>query len=1339
MITSGYRRGACLAPLSGPSSSKLKNASNRTNHEWIQLKVGRTYSSISKKSEAPASMLKPLPQRHRPNFVQTQTHSPADGNLTSFLLRRAQEPLTIVPIPLPDDTQSSTPLHDYFFPDTRSQDLVAIMDTCLNDCYDVPRARDIFEATKKRNKVRYLLNTQTYNKFLLAYAEMASRHELHQDEWLRETWLLFNKMEKGEERVVPNAETYVIMTLVWNRHHSSTSNVESQSPEELVRMILARDIPLASLLPCCSLVAQDEKEQNELIRLISRGLAANGHPHLVHEFTQAADDVEAIQMERSELPVVRPVLRLRPRGKVETEVQLSEDGSFTEVEPQGDAKEIVYEVPYNLRRLRQTLSKVTAANRTLGDDLWARQQLLEQSVYDVAVDRLKHEHETLEKLQNNSSSLGGRSLRAMMWDWHQKLSTRLQDDIRVLVEEETRDRSELIDRNINALKLGSFLSLLPPDKLSLIVILELMNLQGTGGIEDGMKLTRALLTVGRAVEDEYKAETSRKYGIPAPTYIPGAAQRTQSYFTSNSYEVLHARRIAARQELDSAESLRAPWSYQVRLKVGSFLVDCLMDVATVKRHTTDKKTGQRYSEEQPAFVHAYEYVRGHKLGVIKLNPAVAHRLSRDSVVETIHPRQLPMLIKPNAWLDVEDGGYLISKTTVMRYKDSLEQSVYLQEASSQGKLELVYAGLDVLSSTPWKINKEIFDVVLEVWNSGERFLKIPPSVYDEPEPIPPIDYETNPRAKANHIAKLKEWLNEKANCHSNRCNINYKLEIARVFLNEQFYFPHNMDFRGRAYPVPPHFNHMGDDLSRGLLKFGEAKPLGESGLRWLKIHLSNLHGFDKASFSERAQFTMDHLDDVYDSAEKPLSGRRWWMQADDPWQCLATCIELRAALESPDPHQFESTLPVHQDGTCNGLQHYAALGGDRQGAAQVNLDVTDRPSDVYTYVARMLDEAIEKDVAKGVEEAELIQGKITRKVVKQTVMTTVYGVTYIGAREQIERQLREKSDIPSENRYKISAYVAKRTLAAIGDLFIGAKAIQTWFTLCARLIAKSIPAERMEEASSFGQKKLKPGRISKKIMSNRLGKEQMTSVIWTTALGLPIVQPYRKVRRRQIMTNIQSVYISDPNAPSEVNATKQASAFPPNFVHSLDATHMMLTALECRSADITFAAVHDSYWTHASTIDDMSRSIRSTFVDLHSSDVLQRLETEFRVRYASHKFPVKALFQGSLLQNLREAGCDIVLPKNVEEDALNQLAAEKKISKRSSEEDESEADVEDEDKEDSDTAESESPYILPPPRSAPAPVTGRERFVNLVDLIPPLPQKGDFEVRTVKDSLYFFS
>ena len=96
-------------------------------------------------------------------------------------------------------------------------------------------------------------------------------------------------------------------------------------------------------------------------------------------------------------------------------------------------------MPYNLRQLRTNLNKLSATHRALGDDLWARQRLLEQSVYDVAVERLKHEHETLEKLQR-SSSLGDKPLRVLMWDWHQKLSKRLEDDISVLVQEEAQHR-----------------------------------------------------------------------------------------------------------------------------------------------------------------------------------------------------------------------------------------------------------------------------------------------------------------------------------------------------------------------------------------------------------------------------------------------------------------------------------------------------------------------------------------------------------------------------------------------------------------------------------------------------------------------------------------------------------------------------------------------------------------------------------------------------------------------------------------------------------------------------------------------------------------------------------
>src|SRR5690606_2131173 len=114
---------------------------------------------------------------------------------------------------------------------------------------------------------------------------------------------------------------------------------------------------------------------------------------------------------------------------------------------------------------------------------------------------------------------------------------------------------------------------------------------------------------------------------------------------------------------------------------------------------------------------------------------------------------------------------------------------------------------------------------------------------------------------------------------------------------QTFYFPHNIDFRGRAYPLPTYLNHMGADHVRGLLKFAEGKELGEHGLRWLKIHLANVFGFSKASLDEREAFTEENLRNVFDSATSPLGGSRWWLDGEDPWQCLAACFELKAALE----------------------------------------------------------------------------------------------------------------------------------------------------------------------------------------------------------------------------------------------------------------------------------------------------------------------------------------------------------------------------------------------------------------------------------------------------------
>lgn len=80
----------------------------------------------------------------------------------------------------------------------------------------------------------------------------------------------------------------------------------------------------------------------------------------------------------------------------------------------------------------------------------------------------------------------------------------------------------------------------------------------------------------------------------------------------------------------------------------------------------------------------------------------------------------------------------------------------------------------------------------------------------------------------------------------------------------------------------------------------------------------------------------------------------WWAESEELWQTLACCMEIKKAIDSGDPENFVSHFPVHQDGSCNGLQHYAALGRDQAGAKSVNLAPSEVPQDVYSCVVALV-------------------------------------------------------------------------------------------------------------------------------------------------------------------------------------------------------------------------------------------------------------------------------------------------------------------------------------------------------------------------------------------------
>lgn len=118
----------------------------------------------------------------------------------------------------------------------------------------------------------------------------------------------------------------------------------------------------------------------------------------------------------------------------------------------------------------------------------------------------------------------------------------------------------------------------------------------------------------------------------------------------------------------------------------------------------------------------------------------------------------------------------------MRTKDSREQIDYLKQASDAGSLDKIFEGLDVLGSLAWKINRPVFDIVSEVWNTGEAFADIPirDSLTRALDAEKPDNVETDPRARDTYRQRVRKALQERRAAHSNRCDVNYKLEIGRA-------------------------------------------------------------------------------------------------------------------------------------------------------------------------------------------------------------------------------------------------------------------------------------------------------------------------------------------------------------------------------------------------------------------------------------------------------------------------------------------------------------------------------------------------------------------------------
>ena len=608
------------------------------------------------------------------------------------------------------------------------------------------------------------------------------------------------------------------------------------------------------------------------------------------------------------------------------------------------------------------------------------------------------------------------------------------------------------------------------------------------------------------------------------------------------------------------------WNRRVCTHLGARLVQIAIEnsVCEVKHYGKD-------STYDPAFRKSRVAINGGKKmsGVIALTDIARSVIDEGHVArEAIRPRYLPMLVQPYPWSKEHEGGYIQIRTPFIS-KPTTEQSLAITEAD----MPLIYKSVNNLGSVAWRVNGKQLVHLNREWDDGGNSGGLPPRD-NRPMPIKPLDIDINSEALKAWKADATAIHQENHRAMSRRVEFMSTLATAEAVKDRPFWLPHQMCWRSRGYPIPVHLNHHGSDTPRSLMLFDKAVELTDEGWRQIQIHTANKFGMDKLSFNDRVQWCEDNMDLIIHTARDPWNNR-WWTEADDPQQFLASCM----AQEDPE---IGMRLPVQADGTCNGLQHYAGISLNESDAKAVNLCYSDTPSDVYTEVLHVVVDIIRSEFGKHNGMPELAVQYLNRKIIKQPVMTTVYGVTRIGARAQLQSKIRDVPQLNSKQHFMLSEYLSHRVLSGLGKVCVGAGEIMDWVRETARIILKKYPKEILR---------------------------------WDTSIGFPVIQPYRNYRSHRITTCLQEITYSSHAKDLPAMLRKQIQGAPANWIHSEDGTHMHNTNIRCYDEGIDFAEVHDSYWAHASNMDRVHVILREEFVSLHRESRAVALYNQWRELY----------------------------------------------------------------------------------------------------------------------------
>ena len=593
--------------------------------------------------------------------------------------------------------------------------------------------------------------------------------------------------------------------------------------------------------------------------------------------------------------------------------------------------------------------------------------------------------------------------------------------------------------------------------------------------------------------------------------------------------------------------------------------------------------------------------------------------ARDTMLDHTY-RFAPMVVPPRPWTSYTDGGYygeLAEGAQLLRLHD--RRSAYgTRYVAKLGQTEMpqVYQAINAIQATPWTINTRVLavmDTLIKMDDGGAGL----PTLQPIPQPVlPPLP--TDKQIEKYKIAWSK-WRKAEARRTSKYARMTFMVSTATAYAkHDKLYIPCNMDFRGRIYPIPM-FNFQGDDINTSLLLFADAPPCKSLvDIQYLARQVAYTADHDKWSYADREQWVKDNEANILAAAADPVNNTWWETAGSDkllkkPWQFLASCFAWADWVQwrnshNGNPEGFKCGVPCAMDGTCSGLQHYSAILRDPVGADATNLVPTDKPHDIYGIVATKVQAIVDHDKYNGTGD-ESDEGKIKygtrtlaqiwdmygidRKVTKRATMTLAYGSKTRGFAEQLIEDIinpyidTHDEDEPNRlftfaNKWQCAMYMAKCIWESVQTTVVAAVTGMAWLQKCAQQVAKS-------------------GDV----------------VTWTTPMGLPVQQSY--LETVQYSTRIRCagkqyyVYNNDPTG--NIDKRKQSQGIAPNYIHSLDASHLMLTVCNCYDAGLRhFATIHDSFAAPCSQAHTLYTILRQSFVQLYTEhDVLSELREELSI------------------------------------------------------------------------------------------------------------------------------